>query len=327
MRVSPILAIVFVYVAAWAQSSPQKPNSQVPPQTPPTQAAPSAQAPPNQPPLTQSVTPGASAPSDVEGADPESVGSAEAAHLLPEPPAAAKGKLTLVGGRIEKVDYVRDEITVRPFGGRNLRIMLDERTQIYRDGAKVLPGALRGGEKIYVDTVLDGITIFAKNIRILTQRSNGESRGQIVSFDPGKAELVVNDALSPEPVTLHIVAATQILHEERPASLSDLRPRSLVSVKFRPGSEGVVASEISILAQPGTAITFVGRVTNVDLHTGLLVLEDPRDKKTYEVRFNPSAIRINGDLVEGAEVTVTADFDGTRYVTNAIMVNSGPASN
>src|ERR1700730_15998687 len=133
--------------------------------------------------------------------------------------------------------------------------MLDGRTQIYRDGIKVSPSDLRGGEKVYVDTVLNGTTIFAKNIRILTQRSSGESRGQVVSFDPGKAELVVNDPLSPEPVTLHIDSATQILREERPASVADLRPRSLVSVKFSPGSEGVVASEISILAQPGTDFT------------------------------------------------------------------------
>ena len=60
--------------------------------------------------------------------------------------------------------------------------------------------------------------------------------------------------------------------------------------------------------------------------TGLLVLEDPRDKKIYEVHFDPSTVRIDGDLVVGAEVSVSADFDGARYTTNSIIINSAPAS-
>jgi hypothetical protein len=320
MRTRLVLAIVLLYGVAWAGSAPGQLTSQASPQTASGQAAPSAQAPST--PASSPAVP----TSDMEGSDPQAVGSVEAADLLPEPPVAPKGKSTLVGGRIGKVDHVRDELTVLPFGGRNLRITLDERTRIYRDGGKVSPGDLRSGEKIYVDTVLEGTTIFAKNIRILTQRSSGEARGQIVSFDPGKAELVLNDPLSSEPVTLHIASATHILREQRPASVADLRPRSLVSVKFRPGSEGVVAGEISILAQPGADFTFEGRVKNLDLHTGLLVLEDPRDQKTHEVRFDPSTVRVEGELVEGAEVTMTADFDGTRYATNAITVRSSPAS-
>ena len=92
----------------------------------------------------------------------------------------------MVGGRVGKVDHVRDEIMVQPFGGRNLRIVFDGRTQIFRDGVKATASDLRGGDKIYVDTVLDGTTIFAKNIRIQTQRTSGESRGQVVSVDPAE---------------------------------------------------------------------------------------------------------------------------------------------
>ena len=136
--------------------------------------------------------------------------------------------------------------------------------------------------------------------------------------------MVVNDPLSPEPVTIRFTSSTKFCVKQNAVPVTDLRPRSLVSVKFRPGSEGgVVAGEISILAQPGNDFLFAGRVANLDLHTGLLVLEDPRDKKTYEVHFNPSTVRIDGDLVEGADVSVSADFDGTRYTTNSITINSG----
>jgi hypothetical protein len=236
-----------------------------------------------------------------------------------------QGKATLVGGTLTKLDRVRDQITVRPFGGRDVRILFDGRTQIYRDGTKIPLTELRGGEKIYVDTILDGSTIFANNIRLLTRPSAGESRGQIVSFDRDTNELVVNDVLSPKPVRLHIAPATKITRDQQPASVADLHLRSLIEVKFGLESGQIVAREISIMAQPGADFTFTGRVTNLDLHSGLLVVEDPRDRKTYEVHFDPAAVRINGDLVEGAEVAVTADFDGTGYTTNAIMVNTRPA--
>ncbi len=339
MRLTHILLLVPICGMAvcgtvWAQSSSGQPTSQAPPQMPaaqtPTNQAPANQAPANQAPANQvapSPSPETPSGADVEASSSESSRATDAVELLPELPAAPTGKSTLVGGRVSKVDHVRDEIMVQPFGGRNLKIVFDGRTQIFRDGAKATASDLRGGDKIYVDTILDGTTIFAKNIRILTQRTSGESRGQVVSFDSGRAELLVNDPLSPEPVTIRVTSSTKILREQHAVPVTDLRPRSLVSVKFRPGSEGgVVAGEIAILAEPGSDFPFAGRVTNLDLHTGLLVLEDPRDKKTYEVHFDPSTVRIDGDLVEGAEVSVSADFDGTRYTTNSIIINSAPAS-
>jgi hypothetical protein len=249
--------------------------------------------------------------------------AAEAADLLPEVPAPPRGKATLLGGRLSRLDQVRDQLVVQPFGSGDVRILFDARTQVFRDGLPASPADLRRGDKIYVDTVLDGTRIFAKTIRVLTQRSAGESRGQIVGYDQSRGELVVNDPLSPERVTLHLSASTKVLRQEKSASLSDLRPGALVDVKFQPQSESrAVASEISILAEPGSDFTFAGRVTHVDMHSGLLVLLDPRDRKTYEVHFDPSTVRVNGDLREGSEVTVKAGFDGARYATNTIDVNS-----
>jgi len=322
-----VLTVAVLCGILWAQTPVAEPASPAQaPQAPPPQT--SAQTPSTQPPAA--VPPSNQSPLPEAKPDPESgpqeqdvSGAMDAAELLPPVPSRPAGKATLVGGTLKKLDRVRDEITIQPFGGRDVRIVFDGRTEIYRDGKEVPPSDLRGGEKIYVDTVLDGTTIFAKNIRITPQRSTGESRGQIMRFDRGKGEMEVNDPLSPKPIILSISSVTKISRDKQPASVADLRTGSLIDIKFRPEGEGrTVASEIDILAQPGTDFTFAGRVTNLDLHSGLLVLVDPRDRKTYEIHFSPSDVHITGNLIEGAEVTVVADFDGTRYATSSIVVNS-----
>jgi hypothetical protein len=83
-----------------------------------------------------------------------------------------------------------------------------------------------------------------------------------------------------------------------------------------------VASKIVILAVPGTAFVFVGNVTSLDLHSGLLVLVDPRDDKRYEVSFDSARFPMSHELHEGTDLTVTADFDGARYVASKIAINS-----
>jgi hypothetical protein len=62
------------------------------------------------------------------------------------------------------------------------------------------------------------------------------------------------------------------------------------------------------------------------MHSGLLVLEDPRDNKTYEINFDPSRVRLSRDVTVGSDVSVTADFDGTRYVATAITGTSPSAA-
>jgi hypothetical protein len=67
---------------------------------------------------------------------------------------------------------------------------------------------------------------------------------------------------------------------------------------------------------------FVGNVTSLDLHSGLLVLVDPRDDKRYEVSFDSARFPMSHELHEGTDLTVTADFDGARYVASKIAINS-----
>jgi len=243
--------------------------------------------------------------------------------LLPNIPAVPKGKATLVGGTISSLDRLRDLVVIKPFGGHDMKVLFDGRTQIWRDGAKASSLDLKIGEKAYVDTVLDGTTIFAKNIRVVSKGAFGESRGQIVEFDRSRSEVTLNDNLAANLFKVKIGPGTKIINGGKETSTNALLTGTLVAVEFTPTADGIAsAQQISVLAQPGTSFTFFGKVMYLDMHKGQIAIVDPRDKKNYDVYFNPSTVHINGDLQLDSEVTVNAGFDGSRYSTNAIMVNN-----
>ena len=91
--------------------------------------------------------------------------------LLDVPP-LPKGKATLVGGRVGKIDPIRNRITVEPFGGGDkMKVFFDERTHIYRDGTETTQANIHKGDRVYVDTLLDGPRVFARNIRRAGRRA------------------------------------------------------------------------------------------------------------------------------------------------------------
>jgi hypothetical protein len=246
---------------------------------------------------------------------------------LPDLPPMPRGKSTVIGGAIREVDTVRDRFTLNVFGGRTLKILFDERTQVYRDGQKAPLRLLRTGDHVSVETVLDGTTVFARSVHMLSQLPEGECQGQVLNYNPGDGELTVRDALSREPVKLRLPAGAAVLSQEAGSSAAPgsahLAPGTLVSLKFQSDAKGhAVVSQISILATPGTAFMFVGKVVFLDLHSGLLALVDPRDDKRYEIFFDSARFPMSRDLHEDADVAVTADFDGARYVATALTVNS-----
>lgn len=244
------------------------------------------------------------------------------ASLLPDLPALRPAKASLIGGTINKLDRVRDQVTVQVFGGGKMQIAFDTRTHIYNNGAPGSTSDLKKGDRIYVDTVLDGGTIFAKTIRLKNTTSAGESQGVVVGYRADKGELELRDLLSPRPLKIRLTSQTKVVDGDRAASASRLSPGTLVAVKFAAQKEGDVASEVSILAVPGASFTFVGTVTAVDLRLGILVLNSSVDHKTYEVSLAPSLIPADDSLQPGADVTVLSRFDGNRYVARTVTVNS-----
>jgi hypothetical protein len=258
------------------------------------------------------ITPNAIAPGD-----------ASSAHAQLEIPPLPSGKTTLIGGTIERVDHVRDRLVLQAFGGQRTAVLFDERTRVFRDGKTTSVDDLKNGERAYVDTSLDGVNIFARNIRISASGPTGQSSGQIVAYRPKTGELIVRDEISPEPVTMRVASNTVIVHGDRNVQANELRPGTLVTLAFSPRSgELPVVQQISILASPGTVFYFTGRVDHIDLRRGLLVITDPRDNKSYDVYFDPASRHTARELRPGVDVIVQATFDGSRYQSRQITVNS-----
>jgi hypothetical protein len=90
-------------------------------------------------------------------------------------------------------------------------------------------------------------------------------------------------------------------------------------VKFELDKKGRgVASQIAVLARPGSAFVFAGDITALDTHSGVLVLVDPLDEKSYQISFDSSHIPASQNLHPGDHVMVTANYDGARYIASAI---------
>jgi hypothetical protein len=245
------------------------------------------------------------------------------ASLLPDLPSLPPAKATLVGGTVERLDRVQDRVTLQVFGGGKMKIVFDPRTRIYRDGVPASAADLRRGDRIYVDTILDGDTVFARNIHLKSATSTGESQGVIVSYR--RDELTMRDQLSPNAVKVRLSPSTRIIKGDKAGSASELVPGTLIAVKFGTQQDGRdLAQEVSVLAVPGSSFTFAGEVINLDLRTGLLVLTSSTDRKTYEIYLEQATGTVDDNLRQGAQVSVVARFDGDRYVARSVTVSSRP---
>jgi hypothetical protein len=243
-------------------------------------------------------------------------------RAFPDLPPQPKGATTLLGGRIHTVDRVRDRLVLDIFGGGHMTVLFDERTHIFQGSTQASADQLRNGERAYVDTTLDGKDIFARNIRVIPEAATGQGNGQIVDFDFAKGEFTLRDTLSPNPVKMQLAAGAVIRRGDQTVTSADLEPGTLVSVVFVPGSERQPkVREVSILASPGAIFGFSGRVSYLDLNRGLVVLIDPRDNRSYEVHVDASNRELTRDIQEGADISVEARFDGTRYEARRVTVN------
>src|SRR5437868_3842291 len=74
--------------------------------------------------------------------------------LLSVPP-LPKGNTTLIGGVVRNIDEIRNRMDVDPFGGGRIRVHFDERSHFFRDGVETTQLAVRKGDRVYVDTMLD----------------------------------------------------------------------------------------------------------------------------------------------------------------------------
>jgi len=252
----------------------------------------------------------------------------ESGNLTVLPPLPS-GKSTILGGSIRDVDPVLDQFTLKIYGQRPLKIYFDERTQLFRNGAKVPLRQLHPEEHASVQTTLDGGNVFALSIHTLSEAPQGECEGQVQSYDPATRELRVSSKLTPEPIRMLLSDQAQVVREGQQAfvsagsGISDLVSGSLVIVKFGTDGKGqAIANHVTVLARPGSSFVFSGRISSLDMPSGMLMLVDPRDGKTYQIFFNPSAIHGSANLHIGDQVRVSAQLADSRYMAGEITVTS-----
>jgi Domain of unknown function (DUF5666) len=264
-------------------------------------------------------------PAASESEKPESSNAGD--PLLDVPP-LPKGNVTVVGGTVSKVDQIRNRMVVEPFGGgEKLKVTFDERTHIFRDGTETTQMGIRKGDRVYVDTMLDGPLVFARNIRVQSQAGPADASGQIKDLNLNSGVMTLRDQLSAEPVNFRVDSGTIAKRDGRPIALGDVKSGSLVTLKFAPGGrERGMVKEIAVLAVPGTSFTFAGRVTFLDLSAKALAVENSSDGKTYDISFDPPAVEGKDNLVVGSQVTIVATFTGSGYVAQRVTVNRESAA-
>jgi len=245
-----------------------------------------------------------------------------------DPPPLPGGMTTLVGGTVTGVDHIRNRMTVAVFGGGRWKVGFDERTHIFRNGAETTQLAIKKGERVYVDTMLDkkNHEIFARNIRLGIAAPPADADGQIVDVDLKHQRVTLRDQIDSVPVHFSVDNSTRFTHGSNAASISDVKPGALVHVKFSPESPNRgLAREISIIAAPGSQFTYVGKITHLDLRRGVMAIQNVVDDRNYEVNFNPAQFPdVKDQLGVGTEVRVVAKFEGTRYSAQSINVTKAP---
>ncbi len=244
--------------------------------------------------------------------------------LLDLPP-LPKNQVTLIGGTVSGLDEVMNRMILQPFGEkRKMNVAFDTRTRFYRDGQPITYREIKQGQRVYLDTMLNGSKVFAKSIWIQSAADSGVGRGQIVEFDAQHNILAVRDELSSQTVKMRLTPSTVIRSAERTASTADLVPGALVSLSFGPQQE---LREVTLSAKPGSTFTFAGRVSYLDLSRKIIAVDNQSDKLKYDISIDAIAPNILRQLHEGDNVTVMAVFDGARYDARRIDLPSSATEN
>ncbi len=253
-----------------------------------------------------------------DASDTETMNANDPLFGVPKMP---KGKVALIGGTVEKIDPIRQRITLRVFGNnKKMTLGYDERSHIYRDGVEASYKAVQPGERVYVDSMLDGTTLFARNMRVVTSLRPADARGQIINYNARNGVITVRDDLSSAPVTFRVTKETQVKGSGADSNI-DLVPGSLVTVHFSSDHRRRdIAEEVTVLAMPGALFTFQGVVRHLDVKDGVISVENKSDSKLYDLYFDPTTM--GDDITVGSDVTISAEFLGSKYKAKSIRVNS-----
>ena len=106
----------------------------------------------------------------------------QSADPLLQPPPLPPNKSTLIGGIAKKIDRIRNKVVIAPYGSsKTITVNFDERSHIYRDSRETTILGIQKGDRVYVDSMLIGPRVFARNLRVVTTTAPAEASGQIVA--------------------------------------------------------------------------------------------------------------------------------------------------
>jgi len=271
-------------------------------------------------PTTPSTTPNStstSTPTQPQAYDP-----------LLDPPPLPHRNATLIGGSITYLDPVRNQITLRPFGdGHKMHIAFDTRTQIVEDGKTVNQSALQTGQRVYIDTILNGSTVFAKGVQIDSKGAGGSGRGQILDYDSSTGTLSLRDELSNQPASFKVSPNVAVKSGNETRTIADLVPGALVSLTFATQQNHPVVQQVDLLAKPGSSFTFYGKITYVDLSQKTVALDNQNDDKNYQIHLTSIPQSMLRNLHEGTIVQISAIFDGSQYVARNLSFPGNTSEN
>lgn len=243
--------------------------------------------------------------------------------LLDLPP-LPNNRITLMGGTVMNADEVMNRMTFRPFGTKQkLQVRFDTRTRFYLDGKPVTERDIKPGQRIYLDTMLDGDKVFAKTIWIRSTAVSGVARGQILDVDSKRNTVTIHDELSNQPIKLQLTPATVVRRGNQTGSEADLVEGALVSLDF--GAQQDLRT-ITVLAAPGNVFTFAGNITYVDISQKLISIDNKSDGRKYDVSMEAIAPSVLKQVHEGDEVSVSAVFDGSGYSARSINIAAANSS-
>jgi len=247
--------------------------------------------------------------------------AASAPKLAPELPPVPRGKSTVMGGVLQKVDLVRDQFQLHVYDGQKVKILFDDRTQATRDGKKISALELKPNDRVSVETTLDGTAIFALRVHVVTKLPEREVSGQIVAYDAEKHQVTISETRSSNQLILNVPPGTPVTLEgqngssNKPMAGFNYGPGSIVDAKFKSDKDGQGSLvSVSVYATVGTTLTFRGHISSIDMHTGKLVMIDPETDQIHTISFDPAAFPKTGDLHKGARVKAVVLFTGSAFM-------------
>ncbi|MBZ5664383.1 MAG: hypothetical protein LAO30_07225 [Acidobacteriia bacterium] len=230
-------------------------------------------------------------------------------------------KVGLVRGTLKRMDPIHDQLVIHAFGGGDIRIAFDPRTQfVLSENTRTRLTSIPAGSVVSVDTVIENGKLFALSVRTTTRSNAAELNGQVVRYDTVRSQLTLRDPVSPENVSLRITPTTTVINQGQRASPQALSPGMLVRVSFSPTQNA--ANNVEILAERGASFTFKGRIVALDLRSRVLTLFNDSDHSVRELaisELDAGSLRL---LRQDADVSIQAEFDGGRYNIRTVSLSS-----